>query len=107
METIKRTESEKKIRPLLPIKTSRGLEMQFTEERVTETEELGFFGSTTPGQLFGTTHPNSTGVEFIKPGQEISPEELKLRRKLKLSEYKIKIGSLCASFLEDPENRVH
>ncbi|CAG7824019.1 unnamed protein product [Allacma fusca] len=96
----------KKVRELLPIKTVGGLRSQTEEE---EEEELDV---DLPVNLL------DENGEYEEADEENREEEVEERvqvyntttllanRKQKVSEYKMKIGILAASFLEDPENRM-
>lgn len=101
---------KKIVRALLPIKTSGGLEMQTAyEDDVRVPMRSGLMeNSLTPcGEPDRQTECNrQSGASQNETVRVVSTAMLLSRRKHQLAEYKMKIGILSASFLEDPDNRV-
>lgn len=90
---------------LLPIKTKKGFQfhaptklsknIEFEEEAFVEEE------SETPPKGIASF---ANDKNFVT--QEVTTAMLMAQRKRKVAEYKVRIGVLASSFLEDPENRV-
>ena len=113
----KEMESVKPFRVLLPTKTKHGLELQTIDEE--ELEEAKSAHSKSYEEALNNENSALQKMTKVKPMNQkscfetedhsskvISTAMLLARRRQKLGEYKMKIGILSASFLEDPENRV-
>jgi len=102
----KEMDQTKSVRVLLPIKTKRGLTMQTAHDEDLQFPKTTFENSATNCKLAKTNMKGEQVNADDESGKVISTAMLLARRKDKLNEYKMKIGILSASFLEDPENRV-
>jgi len=108
---IDRIESEshstKKLKAMLPIKTKDGLKERHVEVLEEEDEEKEP-AEGDDNEKTGTSDDNQNNKDdvTVAPGQQFSVVELYVQRKALLREKKIMIGSLAASFLEQPEERI-
>jgi hypothetical protein len=97
----------KKLKALLPFKTSRGLQAQTIE--VDEEEIFSKAKGKEVGQKDENEEEEEEEEEEDKmPYQDciVSVGKLVAEREEKLMQYKLRIGTLSAGFLEDPYNRV-
>ncbi|XP_028159472.1 nucleolar complex protein 3 homolog [Ostrinia furnacalis] len=104
----------KRMRPLLPIKTKHGLLERAEEVEDTESEQEESYQEEEPSKeeeqpqesesdsgMEGTVEDNEAG-----DGETISAVQLLAARRDKLQHDKLRIGALCSSLLESPENKL-
>lgn len=94
-------ESEKRYKMLLPVKTRSGFHTQMTEE-VDEVEEEAMEDSV----VEDIEAKAPTSEEDSLKDAVVSLGKLVAQRRAALLQYKLRIGTLSAGFLEDPHNRV-
>jgi len=107
-------ESSKAYRVLLPVKTKRGFEERTVDEEELQQAKFQHAKSYVDSENAALQKMTKVIPMNQKPSFEtedhsnkvISTAMLLAQRRQKLGEYKMKIGILSASFLEDPENRV-
>ena len=112
----RKEKSAKKVKELLPIKTNGSLRTQIIEEDDVPEEEVEdeeeeyedvpvdvLDEIVENGDLRNDDEPEESHKHINKV---FSTAGLLANRRQKLAEYKVKMGILSASFLEDPENRV-
>jgi hypothetical protein len=96
-------ESEKRYKMLLPIKNRTGLHMQVTEEVDEEVIENGH----AKVQQKETQQTPPDEAENPLKDAVFSLGKLVAQRRAALLQYRLRIGTLSAGFLEDPNNRVY